>query len=686
MANIPSGRPHWPPPFHAAAHSASRHQPKAVIVQTKMPVGVSALRKPAPPVYLPKPLAAAVQTKVYSPQQGIQGRRGQLLKAPPRYQPITSNSQIKPQAYSVQAKPNTSSGRLMQNGGKTTAASRALPGMIRSNTNPHAVQASTGAQATAADPAREVLKPAGQNPRPVESPGPSHSRENVVQPKLGFEIEMMVLVDDNGRPVPEKSIIGRVGPHVKIAVDENAKVDAPTPSRPEDQNYDLSPNPNYPGQLALANGWQRRRSGWPWDRYTEYRNPQTGAWQRQHPRGRYGEATRYASILELVTEPYDPETAQGRQDILAAIDAAKNFADQLEATVIGPRARVRLSEIPGVTQGNYRYFVGNSNQPLQTTDASIQSTLGIDLAQLASLIETLDAQYSRNLMVFKHHSDIQYAEGNTVNQAMNAAVVDARATINEIGWNVPPKLFPNDLLGLLVLMCQYLRMGKSFYDVDGRTPLDKNLVAMLSRTDLSVIRQALPNDEATWLNTNANAVKTRLLAKSGRTAIRALFNKPDESRNPSNNRNDISCGQFIDNVFTQANDGVTRYFGGFLQLPMENIDPGSARGNKLGPVFEMRNIATPPSIMNQTEAGRFNRNQWKDLADYFIRLLDTLNQRQEATQGAVPAPAPPALPQVPVLRIQGGSIAQGLQGALGRLRPTQTKVTQLPTGTNVEFA
>ncbi|MGH9328619.1 MAG: hypothetical protein ACRD2B_18275 [Terriglobia bacterium] len=521
---------------------------------------------------------------------------------------------------------------------------------------------------------------------PGKSPAPSHGRQEVVQPKLGFEIEMMVLVDDNGRPIPEKSIIGRVGPHVKIAVDENAQVDTPTPSGPDQQNYDLNPNPNHPRPLGA--GWQRRLSGWFWnsDRPPEYRNPQTGAWQRQHPLGRYGEATRYASILELVTEPYDPETHQGRQDIVAAITAAKNFADQLEMMVVGPRARRRLSEIPGVTQGNWRYFVGNPNQPLQTTDASIQSTLGIDLAQLASLIETLDAQYSRNLLALKHHSDIQYAEGNAVNQAMNAAVVDARSTINEIGWNAPPKVFPNDLLGLLVLMGQYLRMGSSFYDVDGRAPLDKNLVAMLSRTDLSIIRRALPGDEAGWLNANANAVKTRLLAKSGRTAPRALFNRPDEGRNPSGRGNDISCGQFVDNVLTQAADGVTQHFGGFLRLPMENIDPGNARGNKQGPVFELRNIATPPSAMNQREAGRFGRNQWRELADYFIRLLDTLNQRQEATQGAVAAPARPAQPQVNRVVLQGGISDQAFQGALGRLRPTQTKVTQLPTGPNVEFA
>ena len=61
----------------------------------------------------------------------------------------------------------------------------------------------------------------------------------IIQPKLGFELELAVLVDDNGRPIPEKESLGTVGPHLDLTVDQNSQVEAPTPTASTAVNYDL---------------------------------------------------------------------------------------------------------------------------------------------------------------------------------------------------------------------------------------------------------------------------------------------------------------------------------------------------------------------------------------------------------------------------------------------------------------
>ncbi|MCA9699337.1 MAG: DUF4157 domain-containing protein, partial [Myxococcales bacterium] len=73
---------------------------------------------------------------------------------------------------------------------------------------------------------------APSDPRPAASAGP-------IQPKLGFELEMLVLIDKAGRPLPEKTEVGEFGEHIHLDVDHGPKVAAITPMLPEETDFDI---------------------------------------------------------------------------------------------------------------------------------------------------------------------------------------------------------------------------------------------------------------------------------------------------------------------------------------------------------------------------------------------------------------------------------------------------------------
>ncbi|HEY4985631.1 MAG TPA: hypothetical protein VII39_03345, partial [Bradyrhizobium sp.] len=95
----------------------------------------------------------------------------------------------------------------------------------------------------------------------------------------------------------------------------------------------------------------------------------------------------------------------------------------------------------------------------------------------------------------------------------------------------------------------------------------------------------------------------------------------------------ITCQQFVNRVFTQGDDGLTRHLGGFVQRPIEDIDPAGARGGDTRPagrahrqaaVFEMRNM------IPKGGQERFPSNTWVALATYMAEMIELLNARTEA--------------------------------------------------------
>jgi hypothetical protein len=391
----------------------------------------------------------------------------------------------------------------------------------------------------------------------------------------------------------------------------------------------------------------------------QYRPGIMGLWDSNHPRFQPQEGMgrdRYASILELVTPGgpgYEPETVAGRANIIAAMTDAVNIATGIEAATQNFDRRVRLNTVAGVNNvTDPDIFVGNPAQPNQTTDASIQATMAIDLAQVASFFKSVVAAANKpqNLFALKHASD----PGGHIMHPRRSETVMARAPLvakniirNRLvlldgGWagNV------SHLRGLFVLISQYLMMGK--YSLHGGAwGLDKNIVPLLSRNDLGTVifNQLVPPAEQALVAANLVPVRNAILAETGRNGGMAVFNQEADDVVPFGDAPfDLSCEQFIDNILAGNPDGITNNLGGFRQFDLpEGVDPTGARGGdyrhpggggrpaameREGAIFEMRNIV--PADLLDLPTDRFPHAHWIALATHIADMLAALNARTVA--------------------------------------------------------
>ena len=403
----------------------------------------------------------------------------------------------------------------------------------------------------------------------------------------------------------------------------------------------------------------------PANMHRSYRRPTPAdpnpVWDPDHPLDGAG-TSRYASILEIVTRPYETETPPGRADLVTAMTEAAQLAAAIEAATGNFANRVPMAGLGPINLLSPNVHIGNAAVPHQTTDASIQSTFAIDLTQIASLMgSTIATMAPQHHFGLQHQADTIAGLGGamaTVNRSeveMALAVNSATQVVNQIkaaiGGGAPS--FVN-LRGLLVLMCQYLRMGRHWGV--GAQPLDKNLTNLLSRTDLSQIyRRLVPPAERAWIEAapaNRHQVIAWVMAACGRNAASMLLNNPAEARPAGAARPfNLSCQSFANRVLTRGTDGITRNLGGFQRRPDESIDPGGAvRGGdtrpagaaeRMAPVFELRNM-----IPKLGDNMRFPRTDWVPLAAYLAEAVHLLNMRTEAAAThdarARAAPPPPA--------------------------------------------
>lgn len=573
---------------------------------------------------------------------------------------------------------------------------------------------------------------------------PAGASDAVVQPKLGFEIEMLVLVDAAGRPLPEKVPLGTVGPHLELTVDQNSQVEGPTPTAPgrsaaahtvptggggvDVGKYDLPAgwsvkdwgvfdsaggvvsrhgrkkdaqdafdvrNQNQtikrvdkmttatrfspvlkerqvePTAPLLANyttiRWELVNSDGSvasphateqaardahaltnlGDKVQPIYESPDGDETVSHPHGPGMGGDKYASIVEIVTKPYEPETVPGRAALTQAMKDAVKFATDLETKTRAFQDRVALKDVPGATATNDEIHVGNTAVGHQSTDASIQSTLGIDIAQLASYVKTALSVGSAAPFSVKHHSDEPdpnqrgLVAKSRAREELPKAVDDATSIINDVGhkhrreWSLlKSKSSLVNMRGLLTLMAQYLRMGRYFYDDKGKGGLDKNIVPLLSRTNLSAIFAGLPADEKHWLKRHEKSVRQKLYAATGRIKHSTVFTDPTQTIRYTHIPTDVK--EFITNIFHGGDDGITgvkiggrdpeNRLGGFHRMGPENIDPGAGAGGKQGPIFELRNMENTDIRVTD----RFPKGDWEKVGKYQTEVVGALNARDDA--------------------------------------------------------
>jgi hypothetical protein len=531
-------------------------------------------------------------------------------------------------------------------------------------------------------------------PAGLSSPSPgAQTGGGAVQAKLGFELEMLVLVDIGGRPLPEKTQIGSYGPCLTLDVDQGPAVDSPTPTLPQNAHHDLpqaatltpfwyhqASDTVYPtlvaataahaGLVGVSQHFQDTVLGREYDLGEVdwtfgYKHTATGAVyadqaaalaahpglvgvervyvdaggneQHEHPQGPGMGSNRYASILEIVTQAYSPETPMGRAQIIRAMRDAVELADALETRGY-TNTRAPLHQLSNKIQTvSNNIHVGHPNQPAQTTDASIQTTVGVDLAHIGSFIDNIVGFGSQAPFVLKHDSDYfvhSDLHGNVFHaraqEELGRARLDANRIINHIGhaYGVGLNSPLVNMRGLLMLICQYLRMGRYAYS-GGSWCLDKNITPFLSRTNLSHIRQnQLGAAEQAWLNHHIAAIPARIYAETERNHLTTLFTDATEVQNNPAHGINLTVQTFVNNVLTQNLDGITDQLGGMKLIGAENIDPLQARGPgpRLGPVFEIRNEIPKDEAVGE----RFPRGSWLDLANFWVKLIGMLNARTEA--------------------------------------------------------
>lgn len=519
------------------------------------------------------------------------------------------------------------------------------------------------------------------------SPG-AQAGGGAVQAKLGFELEMLVLVDIGGRPIPEKTQIGTYGHCLTLDVDQGPAVDSDTPTNPANADHDL------PQAANLTASWYHDASGtwYPTEAaaaaahpglagvqqyYTDpalghtlrpnevdwtfgYKHTATGTVyatraaaiaahpalagvervyvdaggneQQAHPLGPGMGNDRYASILEIVTKAYSPETPMGRAQIIRAMRDAVELANALETRGYTNR-RAPLHQLNNkIHTVSNNIHVGHPNQAAQTTDASIQTTVGVDLAHIGSFVDNIVGFGSQAPFLLKHDSDYthNYVYHARAHEELNRARQDASRIINDIGHAYGGGLNSPlvNMRGLLMLICQYLRMGRYAYS-GGSWCLDKNITPFLSRTNLSHIRQnQLGAAEQAWLNHHIAALPARIYAQTERDRLTTVFTDPSEVQNNPGHGIDLTVQTFVNNVLTQNLDGITDQLGGMKLIGAENIDPLQARGAgpRLGPVFEIRNEIPKDEAVGE----RFPRGSWVELANFWVNLIRMLNARTEA--------------------------------------------------------
>ncbi|MBN9382188.1 MAG: DUF4157 domain-containing protein [Chitinophagaceae bacterium] len=570
----------------------------------------------------------------------------------------------------------------------------------------------------------------------------------VLQPKLGFEIEMLVLVDDNGRPVPEKEELGRYGTHCNLVVDHSGAVASPTPTAAQEADHDVAMAEGYkrwwhhPGTGALyeskqdaeaAHGvgntdelyfnaqtgitlnkaddaldwevqWLHRASGanyatealartahpLPEVIEKQYHQRSTGTDQAAHPHRAELGTGEYASIIEIVTDADAPETVGGRAAILQSMTEARTLANAIHAR--NPRTtRFKLNAVaPGLSD---RYYVGNTSGTAganaQTVNGSIQSNFGIALSEVAAFVEKVlnrnqggqqIAGYGTPNFKVKHHTDVvdpTHDEGDVVRAELVAAAANAQTIVNAI--NNPGAVPLPNLKGLMIIVCQYLRLGKVFYNhgYDGtgfpnNTGLVKNMIPLMARTDMSVMfRDLVPAVERNVLNADIVATLPNILAVTGRTTGRALLNDPAEQTNTGalaawGGIYVVGVDQFVSNVFTQGQDGVMTLLGNIRPMGPEKVDPSGwtrhqpallpeyyahplhpnqpnrPAAYKEGAVFELRNMV--PLGSGAAGVDRFLPATWPGIARYFSAFLDLQHNPPPPPVVAPPAPLPPIPP------------------------------------------
>ncbi len=529
----------------------------------------------------------------------------------------------------------------------------------------------------------------------LKSATPAHA---VTQRKLGLELELPVLIDIDGRPIPEKVPIAKIGQGATITVDQNASVASPTPTAAQDANVDMpdkglnSPDKHL-GAYDLPDGWTRKlvkipiatrnRKSTIIERYDSEQQADVARQTLEtdneirplfihselgenfdHPMGDGMGTDEYASIIEIATDPFEVEKMEGEQGLIRTMQEVTAFARSIDPNT---RALLRTAtNVLGVRSPDHIY-IGHNDQTNQSTSASIQSNLGIALHQIPALFESIADNDKQGIFKMKHHADSPNKLGAFAKHQLHESVVDSEEVITsvtdeqELDTAIGNK---KSLFGLITLVIQYLRMCKYAY-MQGSWGLDKNAVVALSKTDMTVLFNNLPLSQRKWVRENREQLISTIAKQAGRSLKSPLFTDVSEKQKSRKFGGGISVASFLDRVFSPLEE-IPVWTADIGYTGSINTDEGRdrtgmkisyvekktkyksdgitdkfgeismlPRQKKLGKTKNSGPVLELRNMMPTTGEDRFSPDSWVNLTKYFIELLKILNLRSAGDRSVV---------------------------------------------------
>lgn len=408
--------------------------------------------------------------------------------------------------------------------------------------------------------------------RQLRAPGagePPRSSE-VIQRKLGLELELEVLVDHKGSDAGTKTELGTVG-STDLAVDH-------------------------------SRGVRARKVG------------------------------EYSSIIELVTEAFEFEADSRRaapthtlDRLLVAVNQARMVAETMKVATADFTRQTALSELfPGTKPD---YFIGVPNAQMitgaQNLTAYIQASMGIDLANLSRLYEAARAgPFTPAIMEGRPGGTRVKATGVKTNEdeatVLTTAPSVAAQILEALDWTGDSRGFA-ELRGLVTLMVTYLILGQRHPRMLDRRVIDKNIAPFLSRTPLDEIVSRILSYQD--VNQKVGLAMMRSPAEVVATICKVTGRRADSHLIPEFTTTPV-CGDWIAEVLGGGPDKFTRGLdsGDFKQLRPEPVGPGAPPGTKdvLGPVLEFRQ----PRLGGM---GRVPPDKWVAWTQAMLAFLRPLN-------------------------------------------------------------
>lgn len=386
----------------------------------------------------------------------------------------------------------------------------------------------------------------------TSSPSYLHTGQSshVVQRKVGFELEMQVLIDRDGKDPGYSKVWD--GDHFAIHVDHANRLASMTNEATKKRKEKKSRRIN-------INRFRSQAS-----KKTPY--PQEG----------------YTSIIELVTKPIDETSKNGPNEFDTQKKELQEFVTKLNKVTDDLTKRAPLKAILPTAPDNLYVSLDTQGTPIQNdqrTDAYIQATVGLDIAQVPALMKMFESANVPNQIFVEQDKNVS---GLIQRSRIYAKKITERLRKTFKIEKTERNQGLANLEGIISIILLYL--GTTHYRRIHTILNPKNIIPIFSHTNLENLTYLLTGDEQSLIDN-----KREILIKIIKYYADKLLNQKIAWDQPMVKRIKVTPKEFIENVLTGEDDGITNNI--FSEHTIHLVeDVGNANPRREAPVFEFRNL------------------------------------------------------------------------------------------------